>query len=127
MATGAILAGVNAAGSLYSGFEQKKEADKQARELQEEANYLAEQSRERAERTVQNQKLSYIKSGIQLDSESSQFMFKDTKVKGEHEASRITERGRKQAKSLKRQGRQALIGGVFGAASSGLKGYGGMK
>ena len=127
MATGTLLAisaGVGAAGSLYQGIEQKKEADKQARELQEEANFQANQSRERAERTVQRQKLSYIKSGIQLDSESSKFMFKDTREKGGREASRISERGRKQSSNLKRQGRQALIGGIFGATSSGLQGFG---
>ena len=114
---------LSAGGSIYSGVQQKKEADKQASELEAESNYLADKKREETKNLIQQQKLTYIKSGIELSPGSPLMMLADTKQKGEREAGRIREYGSKQASSLKRQGRQALTGSLFSAGSSALQTY----
>jgi vacuolar-type H+-ATPase subunit H len=126
-ALSAVASGVQVAGSLYSGYEQNQSAKKTARELKAEADYLAQQKREETEGVVQKQKMSYIKSGIELTPDSPLLMLADTRRKGYEEARRIQDRGYKQARNIRNQGRQALIGSVFNATGSGLQGYASYK
>lgn len=116
-------AGLGAAGSLYSGIEQRNSANKTAKELKAEAEYLAQQKKEDTEGLIQKQKMAYIKSGIELTPDSPLLMLADTRRKGYEEARRIRDRGYKQARNIRNQGRQALTESVFSAASSGLQGY----
>lgn len=119
--------GLQGGGQLYSGYEQNKEAKKTAKELKAEAEYLAQQKREETEGVVQKQKMSYIKSGIELTPDSPLLMLAETRRKGYEEAQRIQDRGYKQARNIRNQGRQALIGSVFNAAGSGIQSYAGYK
>lgn len=123
-ALSAISSGIQAAGGLYSGYEQNKEAKKTAKELKAEADYLAQQKREETEGVVQKQKMSYIKSGIELTPDSPLLMLADTRRKGYEEARRIQDRGYKQARNIRNQGRQALIGSAIPfAIGSGMQGF----
>jgi len=115
-----ILAGsaaLGAGGKIFSGIEQKKALERTAGEIEEDAARLAEQRREEAITTSQKQKLSFIKSGIQLTPGSSLMMLAETKAKGIREASRITEKAEKQARVLRRSGRNVLISSLLSGAS----------
>jgi hypothetical protein len=125
----ALLAGgaaLGAGGQIFSGFEKKKAAEDEARQIEEDAARQAQMRREEAIGTAKKQKLSFIKSGIDITPGSPIMMIAETKAKGQREAGFITERARKKSKGLKKAGRAALISGFLGAGSSALTGVGGV-
>jgi hypothetical protein len=124
----ALLAGgaaLGTGGQVFSGIEKRKALKKEARDVKEEADFLANQTREDAEKVQERQKLKFIKSGLEIAPGTVLMTLADTKIKGDRMASRISERGRKQSKTLKRAGRNALIGGLLKGGSTAISAFGG--
>lgn len=124
----ALLAGgAKAGGEIFSGIEKRKALKREAREVKDEADFLAQQTREEAEKVQERQKLRFIKSGIDIAPGTALDVLAETKRKGERQASRIQTKGRKQAKVLKRTGRNALIGGLLRGGSTAISAFGGKE
>jgi uncharacterized coiled-coil DUF342 family protein len=122
----ALLGGlVGAGGQVFSGIEKRKALKKEAREVREEADFLAQQTREEAEKVQERQKLKFIKSGLDIAPGTVLQTLVETKTKGERQAGRISERGRKESKALRRAGRNALIGGLLRGGSTAISSFGG--
>ncbi len=118
---------VGAGGQIFSGIEKRKALRKEAREVEEESAFLAEKTEEEAERVQERQKLTFIKSGIEIAPGTALLTLAETKARGTRQAGRIRERGRRQAKTLRRAGRNVLIGSLLGGASTGLTAFGGSQ
>lgn len=124
LAGGATLA---AGGKISSGIEQNKAAREEARQIGSDADRYAREREQDAIDVAKRQKLSFIKSGIDITPGSPLLMLAETKAKGRREAGFIREKAGRQAKSLKRSGRSALISSLLGAGSTAIKAYGGMQ
>jgi len=120
---GAALAG---GGQVFSGMEKQKASKEYAGQIEDDAARQAQMIREEAIKTSKKQKLSFIKSGIDITAGSPIMMLADTKAKGEREAGFIQQRAGKQAKSVRKAGRNAFISSLLGAGSTGLSAAGGV-
>lgn len=119
MATGTIaLAGVVAGG--IAGYQQKKQAEREADIAVSEAEQKAELIEKEAERVKGTQKSRYLASGLDL-SGSPLLLMEDTLARGRKQAGDVREMGMRTARAMKRRGRRQFISSLLGGASSGLQ------
>jgi len=118
----AVGLGLGAAASIYAGIQQKKEADIQANIAREESIAEAKKKGEEAEKFMESQELSYLKSGVMLEG-SPLMVLADTSRKSLEEQRSIRRAGSAKAETLKRTGRAALISGLLGGGAGIAKGY----
>jgi hypothetical protein len=127
-----------AAGTVYSGIQQKKAADYNAKVLDNQAHATAQKAkydealhRERVRKILSRQRAVIGKSGVELAG-SSLLALEDTAKQGEMDALAIRHggsvqeaRARSASQLEKIQGRTALTGSVIGATGSLLTGAAG--
>jgi len=119
-----LLAGAGAVTGAYSGYQQKKEAERNAELTLENTEQQAIMIERGAETLKQTQKSRFLASGIDL-SGSPLLLLKDTLARGKEQANRVRESGANQAKALKRSGRNAFISSILQGTSAGLQAGGG--
>jgi len=136
----ATAATAAAAGSVYGGVQAKKAGDKQSRLAREQAAMSAAETMRQAERSavlerrniddvVDRQKLAYLASGVTLEG-SPLLKMEETRRLGAENIEEIMKageagsqaqlfEGRYRSQVARDSGRQALIGGLIGAAQYG--------
>ena len=130
-------AALSAVGSIASGIAQSSEARRQAAYADANADLAKQQGRseaqvirEKARRLAGQNRAAIGASGVDI---SGSFLdaLADSDIDAELDAqtalwnSKLEARNyRAQAKSVRAQGRSALIGGIFGAGTSAISGYG---
>lgn len=142
--TAMALAAISAGSSIFGGISAQNESRKQAATAQAEANLRAEETaragvREslavgrEAESVRRRQKLSYLKSGVELEGSPLMMMeatrragldnVEETLRASSSEAGAQIQEGRARAAALKSSGRQAFMGGIGNAAGSLMKAF----
>jgi hypothetical protein len=133
---GLVSAGVGAVGSLVSGFSQNAQAqqaaavsDANAKIAQDQAAANAAAIANKAVRVKGSQEAAAGASGIQGSGFAD--AIKDSDIEAELDRQTALYNGRMQARNLKTQadneresGRAAIVGGLFGAGTRALSGYG---
>lgn len=135
----ALLAAVvvSAGASIAGGVAADKASKKEANALNDQAGIAENESQAEARRRAtevrqfqRKQKLAFLKNGVTLEG-SPLLILDETIASGQEEVDSIVRRGSAQAKFLREnaaqarnKGRAALIGGIGGAASSVIGGYG---
>ena len=114
----ALGTAISAGGQIASGASKKKASKEEARQLEGDAARQAQMRREEAVKSSKRQKLSFIKSGIDITAGSPIMMIAETKAKGERESGFIKQRGGRQASSTRKVGRQAFTSSILGAGST---------
>lgn len=115
----AIGAAVGAVTGGISGYQQKKQAKREADIVMSNAEQQAGLVEKGARDLKTTQKSKYLASGVDL-SGSPLLLLEDTLARGGQQAQAIRETGSKQARSIKRQGRDAFISSILQGTSSGL-------
>lgn len=110
-------AGFEGVSQLYGGVEANKQARKQAKIIEREAEEKAEAHAKNVSRFEASQKVGFLKSGVTLEG-SPMLVLEDTRREGAKEVEAIRRTGRAQAESLRDQGRVALIQGILGGGAS---------
>lgn len=133
-----IAATSMAAGGKFLGGMAERDAQKsqaglledQARLAQAEAAAQAKRRAVDVRRFAANQKVAFLKNGVTLEG-SPLIALEDTYSAGQEEVDAIANRGNaqsnlywRQAQLARKQGRAAMIGGITGAGSTILQGYG---
>lgn len=128
---------VSATASVASGIAQQSAANREAKALNAMASTAQDEATAEAQRRAtdvrqfqRKQKLAFLKNGVTLEG-SPLLILDETLQLGQEEVDAIMKRGTAEAKYYresaaikKNQGRAALIGGIGGAASSVISGYG---
>lgn len=117
-----ISAGLQVGGSILGGIQQQEAYEDQAKIQEQQAE---EQARQLARENIQlekAQKVAYLSSGVSLEGSPLLVMAEDRRI-GQENIQNTLETGRTQASSLRKSGRQALIGGLVGGASAGAKSW----
>lgn len=114
---------ISAGSSIYSGIQQNKEAKKQARLAQEQADLTAQQEEANAKRYRNRQVVAYLKSGVAVDTGSPLLAMQETLDTAATNARNIRATGAAQASILKKQGRNALVSGLIEGTSSVAGGF----
>lgn len=131
MALPALLALLQAGGSLFGGYSAEKSAKEEGRALKKQGRLAAEEARTEEKRTFEDvtramarQKLAFLKSGVSLEG-SPLLSLKDTEDEGKTQMGAIRRRGeaeyglaRDKAGRIRREGRSKLISGLFEAGGS---------
>ncbi|WP_157230824.1 hypothetical protein [Kiloniella laminariae] len=112
---------LGAGASLYGGIQQNKQAKKQARQAREQAAFDAERKRIQTRRLSGQQRANFAAAGLKIEG-SPALLIEETEQLGYQEADSILRYGDMQAKALKKQGRNALIGGGLSAGGGILGG-----
>lgn len=121
---------ISAGSSIYSGIQQNKEAKKQARLAQEQADATAQQEEANAKRYRNRQVVAYLKSGVAVDTGSPLLAMQETLDTAATNARNIRATGAAQASILKKQGRNALVSGLIegtGSLAGGFSQYRGLQ
>lgn len=121
---------ISAGSSIYSGIQQNKEAKKQARLAQEQANATAAEEEKQGKRYRNRQVVAYLKSGVAVDTGSPLLAMQETLDTAATNARNIRATGAAQASTLKKQGRNALISGLIegtGSVAGGFSQYRGLQ
>ena len=130
-------AALSAGGKLLAGMSERDAQKNRAGVLEDNARYaaldatnLARQRTREIQKFAANQKISFLKNGVTLEG-SPALTLAETYALGQEEVNAITQAGTRQAnaywreaKIAKKQGRAAMISGLFGAADSGVQAYG---
>lgn len=128
---------VSAGASIMGGISARSSANREAKALNEQAALAQNEATAEAQRRAtevrqfqRRQKLAFLKNGVTLEG-SPLLILDETLTAGQEEVDAIMRRGTAQAKYYresaaitKNKGRAALIGGIGGAASSFIGGYG---
>lgn len=109
---------ISAGSSIYSGIQQNKEAKKQARLAQEQADLSAAEEEKAGARYRNRQAVAYLKSGVAIDQGSPLLAMQETLDTAATNARNIRATGAAQSSILKKQGRNALVGGLISGTSS---------
>lgn len=109
-------------GSLYGGFAAAKEAKAQAKIAREQAAVEARRAAEEDRDFRSQMKMSYLKSGVTLEGTPLETIAR-AKAQSEQDVMDILKSGAARASSLKRRGRDAMVGGVLGAGETAVKMY----
>lgn len=112
---------LGAGASLYGGIQQKKQAKKQAKLAREQAAFDAERKRIQTRRLSGQQRVNFAAAGLKIEG-SPALLIEETEQLGYQEADDILRYGNMQAKALKKQGKNALIGGALSAGGGILGG-----
>jgi len=127
---------VNIAGTLISGISANRAAQEEAEDLRFQAQIKKEESDIEAERLktkhkkfLARQSLMFVKSGVTLAG-SPLRVLEETRTEAEKEVSAVRrvgqaqfDLGQRKAARVSKAGRSAFIGSLFGAASTGFKGF----
>lgn len=117
--TALLVATVASAGSsVVSGIQQNNEAKKQAKLTLQKADAEANEELAQGQRYRNKQAVAYLKSGVAIDQGSPLLAMQATLDTAATNAKNIRDTGWAQAKSLKKQGRNALIGGIMGGVGA---------
>lgn len=114
-------AGISAGGALYQGIAAKQEADANADQAKSQARFDANQIRRRTTRLLSTQRAGFGKAGVTLEGTPGEVL-EDQSAEGELDALAALYGGKSKAFAFKRQGKAALIGGIFNAASAAVGG-----
>ena len=120
-------AALSAGSSIFSGMQQNKEAKKQARLAEQQANLTAQEELKNADRYRSRQVVAYLKSGVAVDSGSPLLAMQETLDTAATNARNIRATGAAQASALKKQGRNALTSGLIQGTTSLAGGYSNYK
>ncbi len=125
------LMAVNAVGQIFGGLSAQQAADDEARALAEQAALARQEALEEAERLdkeytrfLARQSLMYLKGGVTLAGSPLLVLTetreeRDERVQAQIDrANALYRSGMSASRRASRQGRDALIGGVLGAATS---------
>lgn len=135
-AAGALL---SAAGSIYSGRQQKKAAKKEAELKRQQGELLWKEAQRSAAKTYEDavrfsaeQKMSYLSSGVEFEGSASDTV-KQTLAWGKEESDAILERGKAERKlglqiaaNTESAGRAAMIASYLQAGGTALSAAGSM-
>lgn len=114
MGISAILAGVSAGFQLLGGISAFSESQEQADVAVRESNERAVERKKEVQRTIARNTALFAKSGVSLQG-SPLFSIEQDIETGVADVSAISASGRARARSLKGQGRTALLSGIGGA------------
>ena len=114
MGVGLLLA-VSAGLSIAGGISAKKEAEKQANVAIQESAERGDVRADEVRKQLARNTTLFAKSGVSLEG-SPLFALETDTATGVKDVQSILRGGQAQASSLRSQGRQALLGGVTGAA-----------
>lgn len=114
---------ISAGSSIYSGIQQNKEAKKQARLAQQQADISAAEEEKQGARYRNRQAVAYLKSGVAIDQGSPLLAMQETLDTAATNARNIRSTGAAQASILKKQGRNALVSGLIEGTSSVAGGF----
>lgn len=127
----AVSAGLDILGGAFSylaGDAAAEVAEQRARVLRLEAEADAQRFAEQAQDFKARQKLAYLKSGVDLSGSPLDVLDESARVAREN-LSAMRARGEAEATDVEQQGlyarmqgRAALVGGIFGAAKTGIRG-----
>jgi hypothetical protein len=113
----ALIAGV-AGSQLLGGTQANKEAKKQARIAEEQAQRSAELEADDVKRQLSRATTLFAKSGVSLEG-SPLFVLQESAQAGVENVQDILSAGATQADSLRASGRQQLLGSIGSAVSTG--------
>jgi len=104
----------------YVGYQQKKQAEREADITMLNTEQQAQLVEKETEQLKQTQKSRYLASGVDL-SGSPLLMLEDTLARGGQQAEAVRETGYRTAKAMKRKGRDAFISSILSGTTGGLK------
>lgn len=107
-------------GALYGGISANKEAKIQARQAREMAEVEARRAAEEDRDFRGKMAMSYLKSGVTLEGTPLMVLAR-AKAQSEQDVADIRRTGAQRAASLRRRGRDALVGGVLSGAETGAR------
>lgn len=110
-------AGIGAAGSLFSGLQQMKAGSEESREAMRATGQQVKRQREDLEDAKKSQELDFLSSGVKLEGTPLEVLA-ETEKRGQADIKETLRSGKRQADSLRRAGRNALIGAAFQAGST---------
>jgi type II secretory pathway pseudopilin PulG len=119
-----ILAGISAAAGVASGVSGMMASKQQAEAAQEQAEASARAQAQENIAFEKQQKLQYLKSGVEL-SGSPLLVMAETRRKGLENIENTLGSGQQTASSALASGRSALFSGLTSAASSAAGSFGG--
>ncbi|CAB4136933.1 hypothetical protein UFOVP315_6 [uncultured Caudovirales phage] len=114
---------ISAGSSALGGMAQNREAKKQARLTQQQAEANAQEELKQAKDYRSRQAVSYLKSGVALDIGSPLLAMQETLDTAATNARNIRASGAAQANLFKKQGRNALVSGFMNAAGTAAGGF----
>lgn len=109
--------------SIYGGIQQKKEADRQAQLVNEQAHNAAQQEIDQGKRYRNRQVVAYLKNGVAVDTGSPLMALQETLDTANTNARNIVASGNAQSAYLRKVGKNALMGGIMQGVSSAASGY----
>lgn len=107
-------------GSLYGGLAANKESKIQAQQLREETEIQARNIAEEDRDLRGLMKVSFLKSGVTLEG-TPLMVLADAKKKSEQDVADLRRSGSARADSIRRRGKDALVGGILSSAETGAR------
>lgn len=115
-------AAVGAATSIAGGIQQRNAAKKQANLMQADADARAREEEKSGQRYRNKQVVAYLKSGVTLEG-SPLLAMQETIDTSRKNAATIRSNAAVRADTVRQEGRNAFIGGLFSAARTTAGGY----
>ncbi|WP_343561719.1 hypothetical protein [Kiloniella sp. b19] len=114
---------LGAGSAIFQATQQRKAAKENAKRARQQAAEQAAAKQREVQRLVGSQRAAFAASGVQIDDDTPGLVIRETRALGQQDVNRILAYGEAQARSYKRQGRNALIGGALSAGSGLLGGF----
>lgn len=114
-----IAIGTQIASSIFSGISSYKSAKSKAKQVKAQAKLEAQQVLDNAHDVMQEQKMLASGGGYILDQNTNPLeIMLDTEKRAKQYANQIIEIGNKEARSIKKAGRNSAIGSALGGAAN---------